>query len=81
MRRPVAALDAVIDHLAMRRQHGDARSRVIAAGATPLAMISSSACVAAMVWRAAHHGLNETSAKAMRSPSPSVSAAMSGVTP
>ncbi len=35
-------------------------------GATPLSMISLSACVAAMVCRAAHHGLNDTSLKTVR---------------
>ncbi len=54
---------------------------VMVAGATPLSMISLSACVAAMVWRAAHHGLNDTCASAELSPRPPVSAAPSGVTP
>src|SRR6516162_6277999 len=53
----------------------------MAAGATPPAMTSLSACVAAMVCRAAHHGLKETSARAIRSPRPSLSAATSGLMP
>ena len=53
----------------------------MAAGATPRATMSLSACVAAMVCRAAHHGLKETSVKAVRSPRPSVSAATAGVMP
>ena len=54
---------------------------VIARAQRRSSMISLSACVAAMVWRAAHHGLNDTCASAGLSPSPLVSAAPSGVTP
>ena len=59
MREAVARGDAVVDHLQVRRQHRDADAHDRLSASTPSARISFSACVAAMVWRAAHQGLNE----------------------
>src|SRR5260370_210009 len=64
----------------MRRCGGstNAVTWVIASTAIPDEMISIKACVAAMVWRAAHQGLNATSSRENRSPSPCVSTTRSG---
>ena len=79
VREAVARGDAVIDHLQMRRQHRDADPQD-GFGAMPSAMISFSAWVAAMVWRAAHQGLNEVWLSAS-APSPPPSSAALGATP
>src|SRR6266851_3837843 len=65
----------------MRRCGGstNAVTWVIVSTAIPEEMISIKACVAAIVWRAAHQGLNATSSRENRSPSPCVSTTLSGV--